>query len=385
MVSLWPWKRDNSSTASFEKILSVLSSNITTTQARLERARASSRRVRLLCTLYLSIAYLIYAIVALVVVGRRDMGAYEWSGMAGGPVLIYLVRTVTSAVYDIRIDSLSSKLKSLQAERATTIQKLKAATKYDSTLELLEKYGGSDGTSKPKRKTTEEGDADIKKSPGRSRRQNSGTAQRTNMPPPATANIRRDAPPLPNPASPQPSDNGPQNTLQQQHHLPPPHQRTDASAEFAPNAYDAPRPASAHVAGAQYEMNPAGLQTHWYDRIMDTLLGEDETAAKNRIVLICNQCRLVNGQAPPGTNSLAEVGLWKCMGCGAGNGEENEGKRILKEVLGGRSESVERTDEGNESDLVEVRGDEASEEDSVSLRDEEEGSGAKKRKGRAGK
>ncbi|KAI3392296.1 hypothetical protein diail_5904 [Diaporthe ilicicola] len=379
MVSLWPWKRDDSSTASFEKILSVLSSNIITTQARLERARASSRRVRLLCTLYLSIAYLIYAIVALVVVGRRQMGAYEWSGMAGGPVLIYLVRTVTSAVYDIRIDSLSSKLKGLQEERATTIQKLKAATKYDSTLELLEKYGGSDGNPKNKRKNAEDGDADNKKSPGRSRRQNPGPAQRTNMPPPATANIRRDPVPLPDPGTPQSSDNGPQSNLQQQHRQPAPHQRTDASAEFAPNAYEAPRPASAHVAGGQYEMNPAGLQTHWYDRIMDTLLGEDETAAKNRIVLICKQCRLVNGQAAPGTNSLAEVGLWKCMGCGASNGEENEGKRIVKEVLGGRSESAERTDDGNESDLVEVRGDEASEEDAVSTKGEEETSSARKR------
>lgn len=376
-------QKDNSSTASFEKILSVLSTNIATTQARLEKARASSRRVRLLCTLYLSIAYLIYAIVVVVVIGWKNIGAYEWSGMAGGPVVIYLVRTATSAVYDIRIDSLSSKLKGLQGERATTIQKLKDATKYDSTLKLLEKYGGSDGSPKPKRKPTEDGDADPKKSPARSRRPNSGPAQRTNMPPPATANIRRDPPAFSNPGTSQSPGTGPQHAIQQQQQSPSPaHQHTDLSAEFAPNAFEVPRPASAHVPGAQYEMNPAGLQTHWYDRIMDTLLGEDETAAKNRIVLICKQCRLVNGQAPPGTNSLAEVGLWKCMGCGANNGEENEGKRIVKEVLGGRSESVERTDDGNESDLVEVRGDEASEEDTVSTKEEGETTGAKRRKGK---
>ncbi|KAI7782909.1 hypothetical protein LA080_012782 [Diaporthe eres] len=381
MVSLWPWKKDNSSTASFEKILSVLSTNITNTQARLERARASSRRVRLLCTLYLSIAYLIYAIVVLVVIGTKNIGAYEWSGLAGGPVFIYLVRTATTAVYDVRIDSLSSKLKGLQGERATTIQKLKDATKYDSTLELLEKYGGTDGNPKPKRKSTEDGDADNKKSP-RSRRQNQGPAQRTHMPPPATANIRRDPLPLSNPGTPQPSGTAPQESLQQQHRLPSPHQPTEPSAEFAPNAFEVPRPESARIAGGQYEMNPAGLQNHWYDRIMDTLLGEDETAAKNRIVLICKQCRLVNGQAPPGTNSLAEVGLWKCMGCGANNGEENEGKRILKEVLGGRGESTERTDDGHESDLVEVRGDEASEEDNVPVKEEEETTGARKRRGK---
>lgn len=380
MVSLWPWKKDNSSTASFEKILSVLSTNITTTQARLEKARASSRRVRLLCTLYLSIAYLIYAIVVLVVIGGKNIGAYEWSGLAGGPVFIYLVRTVASAVYDVRIESLSSKLKGLQDERAKTIQKLKDATKYDSTLELLEKYGGNDGNTKSKRKGTEEGDADNKKSPGRSRRQNPAPAQRTHMPPPATANIRRDHIPPVNPGSPQPSGTGPQEVLQQQH------QRTEPSAEFAPNAFEAQRPRSAHVPGAQYEANPAGLQHHWYDRIMDTLLGEDETAAKNRIVLICKECRLVNGQAPPGTTSLAEVGLWRCMGCGSKNGEENEGKRILKEVLGGRDESAERTDDGHESDLAqpEIKGDD-SEEESVPIKEEEESTGARKRKGKGRK
>ncbi|KAG8156964.1 hypothetical protein KVR01_013186 [Diaporthe batatas] len=376
MVSLWPWKKDDSSTASFEKVLSVLSTNITTTQARLERSRASSRRVRLLCTLYLSIAYLIYAIVVLVVIGGRNIGAYEWSGLAGGPVFIYLVRTVATAVYDVRIDSLSSKLKGLQDERAKTIQKLKDATKYDSTLELLEKYGGSDGNAKSKRKSTEDGDAGNKKSPARPQRHNPAPAQRTHMPPPATANIRRDHMPPVNPATPQPSGPGPQGALQPQH--------TGPSADFAPNAFEQQRPRSAHVQGGQYEANPAGLQHHWYDRIMDTLLGEDETAAKNRIVLICQECRLVNGQAPPGTTSLAEVGLWRCQGCGAKNGEENEGKRILKEVLGGRDESAERTDDGHESDLVEVKGDQ-SEEESVPIQEQEEPTGARKRKGKGRK
>lgn len=314
----------------------------------------------------------------LVVIGGKNIGAYEWSGLAGGPVFIYLVRTVTSAVYDVRIESLSSKLKGLQDERAKTIQKLKDATKYDSTLELLEKYGGNDGNQKSKRKGNDDGDSENKKSPGRSRRQNPGPAQRTHMPPPATANIRRDHVPPSNPGTPQPPAAGPQDPLQQHQ------QRTEPSAEFAPNAYEAPRPKSSHVPGAQYETNLAGLQHHWYDRIMDTLLGEDETAAKNRIVLICRECRLVNGQAPPGTTSLAEVGLWRCMGCGAKNGEENEGKRILKEVLGGRDESAERTDDGNESDLVEVKGDQ-SEEEVVSIKEEEEATGARRRKGKGSK
>jgi hypothetical protein len=102
-------------------------------------------------------------------------------------------------------------------------------------------------------------------------------------------------------------------------------------------------------------------ESHWYDRILDTLLGEDETAAKNRIVLICSSCHLVNGQAPPGTKSLSELGMWKCMACGASNGEMDEGKRIVQEVLGARGPDTKaETDDiasRSSSDLVEVEKD----------------------------
>ena len=77
----------DSSTASFEKTLSTLSTKITETQASLDKVRASSRRAKVLWTLYLSFAYLVYAIVLLLVVGYKNLGAYEWTGLAGGPVL----------------------------------------------------------------------------------------------------------------------------------------------------------------------------------------------------------------------------------------------------------------------------------------------------------
>jgi hypothetical protein len=76
-------------------------------------------------------------------------------------------------------------------------------------------------------------------------------------------------------------------------------------------------------------MNMGG---HWYDRVLDLLLGEDETSPKNRIILICQNCRLVNGQAPPGTKSLAELGKWKCFGCGEMNGEEDEAVKAVQEM-----------------------------------------------------
>ncbi|OLN86571.1 Protein lunapark [Colletotrichum chlorophyti] len=384
MVSFWPWRGNDSSPASFEKTLSALSAKITDTQARLDGARATSRRIRVLWSLYLAFAYLVYSIVILLVVGWNNMGVWEWAGVGGGPVVIYLTRTTVTAFFNYRIDTLSARLKEQQTERAKTIQKLKDATKYDSTLELLEKYGGNEGKGKSRKQST----ADEEKKPRQgAKHSDSAPGRRTNMPPPPTANIqRRDGAQTPQGAPPPP----PFGYQHGQHPNQPPN-GLEPTEEFAPNAYahpPPPPPQSQHFAQAD------GLpgSSHWYDRIMDLLLGEDETASKNRIVLICKNCRLVNGQAPPGTKTLSELGSWKCMGCGATNGEMDEGKRIMQEVLGSRAtaDDVPVGEEFKESD------DDAS---SVSIKEEDEeptngakttgrqggSAGAKKRKGKGGR
>ena len=54
--------------------------------------------------------------------------------------------------------------------------------------------------------------------------------------------------------------------------------------------------------------------------------------AKNRFALICQKCRLVNGQAPPGARTLEDVGKWRCQGCGSMNGMENEAEKLVKQA-----------------------------------------------------
>lgn len=85
------------------------------------------------------------------------------------------------------------------------------------------------------------------------------------------------------------------------------------TAEFAPNAFDSP---------TQFAPAPISTEPKWYDRLVNALLGEDETRPDRRLALICTQCRLVNGLAPPGALTLEEVGKWKCSGCGTWNGIE---------------------------------------------------------------
>ncbi|KAI1453226.1 hypothetical protein F4805DRAFT_382817 [Annulohypoxylon moriforme] len=336
MVSFWPWKGHDSSPSSFEKTLSTLSDKITKTTTKLDKARSNSRRIKILWTLYLTFAYLVYAIVLTLVVGWQNLGPWEFTGMAGGPVLIYLVRTFTNAYFSFRIDSLESRLKDHQAERAKTIQKLKDATKYDSTLELLEKYGGTgEKRNQPKKQEEKDdhGKAQQRKVSNTTNTSSVPPSARINIPPPPTANIQRPSYAMPPRQDP---------SLMPRPHTPLDQQPTE---EFAPNA--GPLPTSY----AQYDMSPG--PPRWYDRIMDLMLGEDETASKNRIVLVCKNCRLVNGQAPPGTKSLIELGTWKCMSCRSLNGEIDEGKKIIREVLESKKSNANAglTSEDRDSDI----------------------------------
>lgn len=246
-------------------------------------------------------------------------------------------------------------------QRDETIEKLKVATKYNSTQELLEKYGGVSPSSKPKPGSKNPSGGSKKKdnnnagAPGQEQ-----VVARTGIPPPPTANIRRRPQNMNNEgasSSPQapPAYNSPDNYLQGKPLPPPPPPPSGANyidqPGFAPNAFPAP---------SQAQYDKSGGMPRWYDRLMDVLLGEDETSPKNRFVLICQNCRLVNGQVPPGVKSLSELGRWRCGGCGAWNGEESEAKKVIEEIQ--RVESVPTTTDQESNKLHEDDDDDAQEE-----------------------
>ena len=204
---------------------------------------------------------------------------------------------------------MQARLENLQKQRDQTVAKLKEATKYDTTLQLLEKYGG--GAAKPKPAS-----GTVRKTP----KGNPGPKQErrtTGFAPPPTANIPLWRPPSSVPGTPDrsapvsPLPNPPHTAGPHTSNWQPPMASMDPSAEFAPNAFNPP---------PQYMTE--SRDSSWYDRLMDVLLGEDETHPKNRLVLICQNCRLVNGQAPPGVRTLPEVGRWRCSGCGTMNGKD---------------------------------------------------------------
>ncbi|KAJ5667707.1 uncharacterized protein N7477_006277 [Penicillium maclennaniae] len=302
--------QDNSP-ASFEKTLSTLSSKIAQATTRLDQQRQTSRRFKALWTLYSTFAYLFYSIILALVVGWETWGVKEYAAIAGGPVLIYAVRNIGSRLFEYRISRTQRGVDDLQKQRDETIEKLKTATKYNSTQQLLEKYGGESPKPSPASKGTSEKPKPVT------------PQQPRGLPPPPTANIRR--PSSHQPQQPQPGD-GTNQTPHQQHIYPnappspPSHQpQPQDQPDFAPNAFPG-------------QQGPYIEQPHWYDRLLDVLLGEDEMQPRNRMAMICASCRLVNGQAPPGIKTPEELGRWRCGSCGNWNGVESETTKILSSL-----------------------------------------------------
>lgn len=80
-------KQDDNSAAGFEKTLSALSTKITKASARGDRLRQSSRKIKVMWTLYTTFAYILAALILTLITGWRNWGPVEYTGMAGGPLM----------------------------------------------------------------------------------------------------------------------------------------------------------------------------------------------------------------------------------------------------------------------------------------------------------
>lgn len=269
------------------------------------------------------------------------------------------MRKTLAAYYSYRISTVESHLHNLQKQRDKTIGKLKEATKFDTTKQLLDKYGGEP-------RETNITDSSSKSKGATKPRSMSG---RTNIPPPPTANIPR-GPPAQLSGMPQLAMSSTADRLMPDMILPasPTRNIPGPGAEFAPNAFISP---------PQYS---SSAQPHWYDRMMDLILGDDETQPKNRLALICRHCKLVNGQAPPGVTSLADVGKWRCGNCKGWNGEEDETQKALREIsqqaqTQSQKAGVSRREVGMGHDSAKVTEDASSDRVMEDERDDDDGSG----------
>ncbi|POS87095.1 hypothetical protein EPUL_001512, partial [Erysiphe pulchra] len=311
MVSLWPWKSEDNSPASFEKILAALATTISKSEIHLESLRLNLRRYKALWTLYTSFIYLFGLVVLVLVIGWKNWTIWEGTILAVWPTFIYIGRLILNTYYNYRIDTIKQHLEERQAEQIKTIEKLKAATKYNTTHELLERYGKDSSRT-------------ISTSP-KVKRQIQKKQSKTPIIPPPTANIPRLEKSINQDAKFQlrASEQLAYHQVSQIQNSA--DLTTPGSPEFAPNAFS-----------FTFEYAPANKNSvagHWYDRFLDLLLGEDEMLPKNRLVLICQYCRLINGQAPPGIKSLESLGRWRCYSCNSMNGEEMKATTEVQRLI----------------------------------------------------
>ncbi|KAF2725099.1 hypothetical protein K431DRAFT_203803, partial [Polychaeton citri CBS 116435] len=328
MVSLWPFGGDDNSAASFEKALSTLSGKIQRASAKNDTLRQHQRRYKALWTLYTVFAYILVTAILTLITGYDKWGSIEYTTITGGPVIIYGVRLALETYYTWRLSKREQYLAGLHQERDKVIARLKDATKYNSTQQLLEKYGGQPPQPQQEQRRQAQGpgkrNVGGQQSQGKSLQQPLGRT--TGFAPPPTANIPNKQPisgpvTVSGPVAPVPPGQG---------NLPASNS-SGPGEEFAPNAFSPPtgsRP-NLHNRGSSVQYAPTNDGPKWYDRLMDVILGEDETQAKNRFALICRECRLVNGQAPPGARTLEDVGRWRCSACGCLNGAESEASKIM--------------------------------------------------------
>lgn len=314
-------------------------------------------------TIYGGFTYILTALIFILVTGWQNWGTLEYSTVAGGPVLLWGVRRLLTLWYDYHIKNTLEYLDSLNKERDATIEKLKTATKYNSTQQLIDKYSKQTQDKKKRRQSQDRQGPTVQ------------GQQRVFTQPPPTANIPR------GPASPPQQQLPPgRPTSAGSLNGPPPYQPPSPAgpppgAEFAPNAFADPAP----TAPASYG------ESTWYNRILDALLGEDETLAKNRFALICAQCKLVNGQAPPGAKTLEDVGKWRCSACGTMNGVEKVTAKLVKEVTESQATVEPAPDIADAEDDAEES--EAGDDDAGELEDTTDSPAASTRskKNRAGK
>jgi hypothetical protein len=370
---------DDNSPDSFERILSQLSTKIERTSTKLTILRQAWRRFKALFTLYSVIGYIIYVIIVLLVIGRQNVGLYELGGLIGSPIVIYSVRSLLDLYYGKRIAAAESRLEDLQMEQRTTIEKLKAATKYSTTQSLIEKYGGAPAS-------PSFSDMNVSRRPsvaspagpiGRPQ-----TPQNPPQPPRGSVSPSQPQQPLPANApvlSPEQIRIQQQLLAQQKAGIPPQfggQSPVTPPQQLKPSAIGAPQqpqglgivPLPTTQPPSQQHIQPEeATAPKWYDRILDVVLGEDETSAKNRFALICGNCRMVNGLAPPGTRSLDDMEQWGCARCGTMNGgkkkkivlseteSEAEPVRRAPRITRSRVKREDNEDEGEESDDESVR------------------------------
>ncbi|KAK9432843.1 hypothetical protein V1505DRAFT_364760 [Lipomyces doorenjongii] len=265
---MWPFKKRSPSPSSYEKVLDNIAAKIRKSESRILSFRASLRRITGLLTLYSLLLYIVF--LAYVALAQKFTDLQVLLHATGTPVAIWLARRGIFEVYSRRINRQEATLQELRNDQKAKIEELKRSMKYYTTKSLLERFESKNGTSGPGKDNR----VDKNEKGGR-------MLERELEPRVAAAGSVL------------------QNDMLRQEQMPEEHLLQRYPMQSIPQPQESPR---------------------WYDRILDLMVGEDETNPRNRYALICFRCGTHNGLAAPG--QTPDNVKYSCPVCGEWNPEQ---------------------------------------------------------------
>mmetsp|Transcript_7960 Transcript_7960/g.10026 ORF Transcript_7960/g.10026 Transcript_7960/m.10026 type:complete len:351 (-) Transcript_7960:63-1115(-) len=255
----------------FEKELTQLTKQISNTQQQIYSLKGKSKRwvfslSKLFITAYALIVVYIYQKVPKSLISRnkivnfiRNQSNDQLMVLVGFPLVGYLIIYLINSIFKLSVRRREKHLQTLKKKHSLKIEELKKITNFNTTNELLNKYGNQEDRKKPKDET---GNKETKKQSNVPRQINTPNAQQQ----------------------------------QQQQQIIKRLQSLQANP-------------------------PVQAPRTFQDRILDFIVGSDNNeATENRYALICKQCLTHNGLAPPGSTNPFKVS-YICPNCGFLNGE----------------------------------------------------------------
>lgn len=288
MPRWWPWKRG----VDYETALPQLTAQLRESQIELARAHGRERRAKGLLALYGLIAY---AGLLLALFFSNATSAIWITILLGAGSLIWLVRWLVLRVLEYFTSRRHKITLQLLERRRIMAEEYKQKTNFYKVKELTE----LNDSEKP----------EISPSPRKLSQDTLSKAQQSKTLDPNTSRNRTGKKELDAHAPSKPK-------------MP---QGVEAvSTEHKESTRKAPRET----------FTPSqSPQRGWMDRILDILIGEDETSPQNRYALICKTCNSHNGLAAFGEQP--ENVVYRCPSCGSMNG-----KRDAADLLSANASSL---------------------------------------------
>ncbi|KAG4304753.1 hypothetical protein PORY_001806 [Pneumocystis oryctolagi] len=272
MKNIWNLFKKDSSTNSYERILSQLAMEINHHESRLSTFRLRSIRVKRLFTLYCTLLYFIYFLIWILFYMRKTQDIEKWllrfSILIVSLFCIYFGRIIFTTYYTKMISSEESNLELLRAKQHEKVEELKAKTNFYSTQSLIDRYSNSQ----------------------------KNTPEKSNMSLLDLSDSEKKAPKYsysPNFESPLLSTFQSSNQQNQFSNLRSRYVNNNTNKSFYesfPMTSNTSFPIRDHIKSSQ--------DNSFISRILNFIIGPDETSPENRYALICKNCGIHNGLAP---------------------------------------------------------------------------------------